>query len=133
MQFKILDKVSLVHGVLVVLEGAFDKINTQDVLIDDSGHQWLVCGKKYPNIEQYKNGHQVFLIRHDEFNVLDSDFMTAQNLPNQKQDTLQNKFIDTALSPSEILSLRQDLKDAYKQGKGYFKKRAKRLKVDRGA
>lgn len=53
--------------------------------------------------------------------------MISHNLPNQKQDTLQNKFIDMALTPSEIYSLRQDLKDAYKQGKGFFKERARRL------
>lgn len=53
--------------------------------------------------------------------------MTSQNLPNQKQDTLQSKSTDMALTPSEIRSLRQDLKDAYEYGKGYFADRAKRF------
>lgn len=55
--------------------------------------------------------------------------MTFQNLPNQKQDTLQNKSTDTALTPSEIHSLRQDLREAYEHGTGYFLQRAKKVKA----
>lgn len=53
--------------------------------------------------------------------------MTSQNLQNQKQGILQNKSTDTALTPSEIRSLRQDLKDAYEYGKGFFAHRAKKV------
>lgn len=46
--------------------------------------------------------------------------MTSQN---PKQDTLPNKFIGTALTPSEIASLRQDLKDAVAYAETRVKKR----------
>ncbi|UNU73275.1 phosphoribosyltransferase [Moraxella nasovis] len=49
--------------------------------------------------------------------------MTSQNSQNLKQDTLPNKSTGTALTASEIRSLRQDLKEAYEQGKGFFKAR----------
>lgn len=49
--------------------------------------------------------------------------MTSQNSQNLKQDTLPNKFIGTALTPSEIASLRQDLKDAVAYAETRVKKR----------
>lgn len=50
--------------------------------------------------------------------------MTSLNLQNQKQGTSTNKSTGTVLTPSEISSLRQDLKQAVKFGEGFFKQRA---------
>lgn len=52
----------------------------------------------------------------------------SQNLQNQKKDTLQNKSTGTALTPSEIHELRQDLKEAYELGKFFFSHRAEQMK-----
>lgn len=49
--------------------------------------------------------------------------MTSQNLQNQKRDTLRNKSTDTALTPSEINLLRQDLAEAIEYAKKHMKKR----------
>lgn len=81
MKFKILDKITLKTGILVVLESAFDKIKAEDVLTDDDGHHWLVCGQKHPNIEQYNNGNQAFLIRHHELKILNGDFLSLSKSP----------------------------------------------------
>lgn len=82
MKFKILDKINLKTGILVVLSGAFGKLNANDVLFDSNGNEWLICGQKHPNIEQYQNGNQAFLIRNNTLKTLSGDFLSLDSLPN---------------------------------------------------
>ncbi|MFB6348546.1 hypothetical protein [Moraxella marmotae] len=52
--------------------------------------------------------------------------MTSKHLKNPenlKQDTVQDRFFGTLLTPSEIHDLRQDLKEAYEYAKNHTKKR----------
>ncbi len=53
--------------------------------------------------------------------------MSYSATPTQKQNRLQNETASTTLTPSEIQALRQDLKDAYEYGKGFFAHRAKKV------
>lgn len=75
MQFKILDKIVVKTGVLVVLEKSLNKIHANNTLKDKQGNIWLVCGEKRPNIEQYNNQNQAFLLKNERSAEVIGDFL----------------------------------------------------------